>query len=272
MPELPEVESIRLTIAPKLTGRTILSGKVHHPKLVQNISTVEFLREIQGKEIVGLDRRGKYLLLRLAGEMTLSIHLRMTGQLTVAPGGEPPADATYLQLVLDNGTELRFRDQRKFGRVALFPSAAIPANLARLGPEPLDDSFTVAVFEKQLARRKLAVKKALLDQSIIAGVGNIYADEALFVAGIHPARSLDTLTEAELVKLHGAIRQVLAEGIEYRGTTKRDYRDGEGNPGGYQDRLRVYGRKGQPCPICQAPIAKMIFGGRGTHFCPLCQS
>ena len=272
MPELPEVESIRLTIAPKLNGRTIRSGAIHHAKLVQNTTSEELLRQIAGKTVNGLERRGKYLLIKLTGDLTLSIHLRMTGQLTVAPGVEPLADATYLQLLLDDGSELRFRDQRKFGRIALFPSGQVPANLAHLGPEPLAGDFTVAVLSEQLGRRKFAIKKALLDQSIIAGVGNIYADEALFVAGIHPARPSDSLTEAELVKLHAAIRQVLAEGIEYRGTTKRDYRDGEGNPGGYQDRLRVYGRKGLPCPVCQAPIAKMTFGGRGTHFCPLCQA
>ncbi len=272
MPELPEVETIRLTLAPKLIGRTIQAGTVSHAKLVQNMPETQLLTELRGKEITDLKRRGKYLLIKFTDGWTLTIHLRMTGQLIVVPVTEPVADATYFRLSFDNQTELRFRDQRKFGRVALFPQGQLSSGIENLGPEPLDPQFTIAVLTKQLSGRKLAIKKALLDQTVIAGIGNIYADEALFVSGIHPARLVESFTDPELAALFAAIQQVLREGIEYRGTTKRDYRTGDGATGEYQNQLRVYGRKGLPCPKCGAPVLKMIFAGRGTHFCPLCQS
>jgi formamidopyrimidine-DNA glycosylase len=271
MPELPEVETIRLSVEPKLTGRTIREVIVKHPGMLEGRSTADFIRGIKGKTIGQVERRGKYLLVRLDGDLVLALHLRMTGQLTVEPAERPTAAATYLVIKLDNQTELRFRDQRKFGKAFTFTAGAVPPSLSKLGPEPLAAEFTVAVLTKRLARHKLAVKKALLNQEIIAGIGNIYADEGLFVAGIHPARLTDSLTKSEIEQLYHAIRQVLNEGIKYRGTSIRDYLDGEGKPGSYQDHLRVYGRKGQPCPVCGAPIAKMILGGRGTHFCPLCQ-
>lgn len=271
MPELPEVETIRLSLEEKLTGRTIKGVEVRYPRMVQLQTVAELQRNIIGKTIHHLQRRGKYLLMRLSEDLVLAIHLRMTGQLTVQPADHPVADATYFLLRLDNDTELRFRDQRKFGKVFVFAANQLPPALAKMGPEPLADEFTSELLRKRFAGHKLAVKKALLNQEIIAGIGNIYADEALFVAGIHPARPVDSLTAAESERLHQAIRQVLQEGIANRGTTKRDYLDGEGNPGSYQNMLRVYGRKGLPCPQCGAPVAKMNFGGRGTHFCPLCQ-
>jgi formamidopyrimidine-DNA glycosylase len=271
MPELPEVETIRLTVEAKLTGRTIREVIVNYPGMLEGRPPADFIREIKDKIIERVDRRGKYLLLRLSGELVLALHLRMTGQLTVAAAEQPVANATYLIIKLDNQTELRFRDQRKFGRAFVFAAGAVPQSLSKLGPEPLAAEFTVAVLTKRLAGHKLAVKKALLNQEIVAGIGNIYADEGLFVAGIHPARLADSLTRSELEQLYQAIRQVLSEGIKYRGTSVRDYLDGEGIPGSNQDHLRVYGRKGQPCPVCGAPIAKMNLGGRGTHFCPLCQ-
>jgi formamidopyrimidine-DNA glycosylase len=174
-------------------------------------------------------------------------------------------------LQLDNHQELRFRDQRKFGRVWLFSTGEIPSFLAKLGPEPLEDEFTVSSLKEHLGERQLAIKKALLNQELIAGLGNIYTDEALFIAGIHPARPVKSLSDSDWIKLHQAIRRVLQEGIDHRGTTKRDYRDAEGHPGSYQNQLKVYGRKGEPCVRCQTPIVKMNFGGRGTHFCPMCQ-
>jgi formamidopyrimidine-DNA glycosylase len=271
MPELPEVETIRLSLEAKLTGRTIREVVVTNPGMLEGRSVAEFNREITGKTIKRVERRGKYLLLQLNGGLVLALHLRMTGQLTVEPLEQPVANATYLRLKLDNQFELRFRDQRKFGKAFVFAAAAVPQSLGKLGPEPLTSEFTVAVLSRQLAGHKLAIKKALLNQELVAGIGNIYADEGLFVAGIHPARLTDSLTPAEVTRLYQAIRQVLSEGIQYRGTSMRDYLDGEGKPGSYQEHLRVYGRKGQPCPICGAPIAKMNLGGRGTHFCPLCQ-
>lgn len=271
MPELPEVETIRLTLKPKLIGKTIVAGAVLWPKLIQNQGVNDFLSGICLKKIVDLRRRGKYLLIDLSEDLVLAIHLRMTGQLMVESADNPLAKATYVQITLDDGNELRFRDQRKFGRVTLFNVNTPPVALEKLGPEPLADEFTVKILKEQLKRRKVAVKKGLLDQEIIAGIGNIYADEALFLAGIHPARLIPSLTPEEIDKLYHAIRQVLSESLKNRGTTKRDYRDGDGNPGSNQEMLKVYDRKGLPCLQCQNMIVKMNFGGRGTHFCPICQ-
>lgn len=272
MPELPEVETIRLTLKPKLIGKSFINGMVLLPKLIQEITVEQFLSRVLEKKILEINRRGKYLLLRLSGELTIAFHLRMTGQLIVEKYEAPLAKATYLRLKLDDGNELRYLDQRKFGKVFLYNSGDLPRFIGKLGPEPLAPEFTLTAFKKQLAQRKLAIKKALLDQEVLVGLGNIYTDEALFLSGIHPARLIDSLSKKELEKLFHAIKQVLTEGISYRGTTTRDYRDGEGKQGSYQERLRVYGRKGLPCPNCQAPIVRMNFGGRGTHFCPLCQS
>jgi formamidopyrimidine-DNA glycosylase (fpg) len=271
MPELPEVETIRLTLLPKLVGRTIVKAQVHLAKLVQNQTIDAFSAQIYQQKINVLDRRGKYLLFNFEGGLVLAIHLRMTGQLIVEPAGTPPAKATYMQLTLDDGNELRFRDQRKFGRVMLFNAKNPPAALEKLGPEPLSADFTIQCLKTQLLRRRTAIKKALLDQEIIAGIGNIYADEALFLAGIHPARLVASLSQEEIEKLYQAIRQVLSEGIQNRGTTKRDYRDGNGHAGANQEQLRVYDRKGLACIQCGNMIVKMNFGGRGTHFCPICQ-
>jgi formamidopyrimidine-DNA glycosylase len=275
MPELPEVETIRLTLEPKLIGRIIVGGQVLLPKLIQNQTVDEFLSGIQGKKIIKLDRRGKYLLFYLEGkekaDRVLTIHLRMTGQLRVELQGDPIEKATYLQLQLNDGKELRYRDQRKFGRVMLFQSTHPPKALEKLGPEPLSEEFTIQVLKKLLGKRQIAIKKALLNQEIIAGIGNIYADESLFLAGIHPARPVSSLKDQEITKLFGAIRTVLSEAIENHGTTKRDYRDGDGNSGSNQEYLRVYDRKGLPCYNCGNMILKMNFGGRGTHFCPICQ-
>jgi formamidopyrimidine-DNA glycosylase len=271
MPELPEVETICLTLKPKLIGKTIVAGEVLWPKLIQNQSVADFLTGIRQKKIIDLRRRGKYLLFYLSGDLVIAIHLRMTGQLIVEPANNPTAKATYVQLTLDDSNELRFRDQRKFGRVILFNAKNPPIALEKLGPEPLSAEFTVQLLKRQLSHRKVAIKKALLDQEIIAGIGNIYADEALFLAGIHPARLIASLTAEELDKLYHAIRRVLSEGIKNRGTTKRDYLDGDGNPGSNQEHLRVYDRKGLACLQCQNMIVKMNLAGRGTHFCPICQ-
>ena len=271
MPELPEVETIRLTILPKLKGRRIISGEVLHEKMVLGISGREFLERVSGQLITGLERRGKYLLIELATELIIGLHLRMTGQLSVEKSNIPLAKSIYFRLLLDNGTELRFRDQRKFGKVFLYTRGNPPLALEKIGPEPLSPEFTVSVLKKRFGHRSLAVKKALLNQEIVAGIGNIYADEALFAAGIHPARQVNSLTEAEIDDLYHAIQKVLSEGIQFRGTTFRDYRDGEGRAGSYQNKLQVYGQKGKTCPNCGGLIVKMNFGGRGTHFCPLCQ-
>ena len=271
MPELPEVETIRLTLEPKLLRRRITGGEVLLPKLIMDNSPAEFLRQVSGQTVMAVERRGKYLLIKLAGEMVVAIHLRMTGRLTVCPVSEPLEKATYLRLGLDDGHELRFSDQRKFGRVMVFPEDSVPSGIRKLGPEPLNQEFSPEILKSRLGKRELAIKKALLNQDIIAGLGNIYTDEALFLAGIHPVRPSNSLTSNELKSLFKAIQHVLSEGIEHHGTTRQHFCDGEGKPGSHQEYLRVYGRKGQPCFQCGNLIVKMNFGGRGTHFCPVCQ-
>lgn len=270
MPELPEVETIRRSLEPLLTGRTVIGITAHLPKMI-NVTVPELVGAVTGRTIDQVKRRGKYLVLDLSNHQVLAFHLRMTGQLTVEPETNEARKATYFIVKLDNRTELRFNDTRKFGKVILYPDDNPPMGLRKLGPEPLSPDFTPGLLRKRFAKRELAVKKALLNQEIVAGIGNIYADEALFLAGIHPARPVKSLSDSEINKLTQAIRQVLQEGIEHRGTTKRDYLDGQGHPGSHQDYLRVYGRKGMPCLNCGTPIAKMNFGGRGTHFCPMCQ-
>lgn len=271
MPELPEVETIRRTLEPKLIGRTIGDGAAYHPKLIQGQSQHEFFDQIRGRKILRLTRRGKYLLIHLSGDLLIGVHLRMTGQLTVVPQDIPAAPATYLRLQLDNDLELRFCDQRKFGRFFSCSEESLPRGLTKLGPEPLSPDFSQEVLKRRLSRRHLAIKKALLNQEILAGLGNIYADEALFVAGIHPERPAKSLNDPELDKLFHAIRRVLQEGIENHGTTKRNYRDGDGHPGSNQEHLQVYDREGQTCLKCGTTIVKTFVGGRGTHFCPKCQ-
>lgn len=272
MPELPEVETIRRSLAPKLIGGKIKQAKVLLASMVQQPTVEELVAKVVGKTIIAVERRGKYFLLRLSDGLSLAIHLRMTGQLLVQDISEPSAKATYFMLALEDGHELRFSDLRKFGKVMLFKTDKPPLSLSKLGPEPLAADYTPVQLEQALSKRQVAIKKALLNQELVAGIGNIYADEALFVAGIHPNRPACQLTSAELNGLYQAIRQVLSESIEHRGTTKRDYRDGEGNMGDHQNYLRVYGRAGLPCPKCQRPIVKITLGGRGTHFCSKCQS
>jgi formamidopyrimidine-DNA glycosylase len=271
LPELPEVETIRLTLEPRLLKRRITGGEVMLPKLIVDVSPDSFLQKVTGQTVMAMERRGKYLILKLTGKWTVAIHLRMTGRLTVCPVSEPLEKAAYLRLTLDDGHELRFSDQRKFGRVLLFPEGSLPLGISKLGPEPLEQHFSVEILAHRLGKRELAIKKALLNQDIIAGLGNIYTDEALFLAGIHPARPSNSLTPKELELLFKAIQQVLSEGIAHHGTTKQHFCDGEGKPGSHQEYLRVYGRKGEPCLQCGSLIVKMNFGGRGTHFCPICQ-
>lgn len=271
MPELPEVETIRRSLEPKLLGREIIGVRALVPGMLQNTTLAELKSQIVGCRIIAIERRGKYLLLRLDRGLTLAVHLRMTGQLLVKSVEIPAVSSTYFFLDLDNQCEFRFADVRKFGKIILYPTAQIPLCLNKLGPEPLSDDFTAANFIEIMQNRKVAVKKALLNQELIAGIGNIYADEALFLAQIHPLTLVSNLTSAELKNLHKAIRQVLNEGIEHRGTSVRDYRDGEGARGTHQQYLRVYGRRGEPCKKCQTSLEKITVGGRGTHFCPKCQ-
>lgn len=295
MPELPEVETVRRTLAPVLAGRRVARVRVLSPHCLGHPrDPAVFTRLLAGRRFEHFGRRGKYLILGLDGGLALVVHLRMTGRLWFRPAGVPPRPAgapgtpappaaderhTHAVIELEGGGELRFWDQRKFGRLYAVPDPAgedggqgpLPPGFGRLGIDPLSEDFTPDALARLLAGRRSGVKAALLDQSLVAGLGNIYADEALFLAGIHPARPAGQLTPEALARLAAAIRQVLGEALAAGGTTFSDYRDGLARRGTYGERLRVYKREGQPCPRCGAPIEKARMGGRTARFCPRCQ-
>jgi formamidopyrimidine-DNA glycosylase len=270
MPELPEVETIRRTLSPKLTGKYITGVNVVLPKAIRRVSPVTLTAELTGEEILVVDRRGKYLLLRLSGHKALVFHLRMTGRLLVRDPNDPLAKHTTLILDLNDGLQLRFEDTRKFGTVDLLLDGA-PHAMGLLGPEPLDPKWRTDQLIEAAGKKRTSIKAAILNQQVVAGLGNIYADEALFRARIHPERAANSLAEDEWNRLYQSIRDVLTEGIKYRGTTRRDYVDAEGKTGEFQNRLNVYGRKGLPCLVCGNLVIHKRVAGRGTHFCHHCQ-
>ncbi len=271
MPELPEVETTAADLRPHLLGARFTGAHVLWARTVAFPDPETLAQELVGQEVVGVGRRGKFVLIHLASGATLVVHLRMTGRLRVEPAGSEAANDRHVRawFELADSRMLVFTDQRKFGRVWLVPD--VTALLARLGPEPLTEAFDVDALAAKLKRRKAAIKGVLLDQHLIAGVGNIYANEALFMAGIHPARPADSLTEDELFRLVAAIRQVLREAIGARGTTLRDYRPPFGEQGEYQFVLRVHDRAGEPCRVCGTPVEYAHIAQRGTYWCGRCQ-
>ncbi|HHV63815.1 MAG TPA: bifunctional DNA-formamidopyrimidine glycosylase/DNA-(apurinic or apyrimidinic site) lyase [Peptococcaceae bacterium] len=272
MPELPEVESIRLTLAKNTLGKKILDAEVFWPPAAVSLPGMEFGELVKDRTIDFINRRGKYLLINLSGDITLIVHFRMTGRLIYYLGKQPVDKHTHVVLHLDEG-ELHYSDIRKFGRMQLVPTkkASEISFLAKLGPEPLDEAFAFDKLGQQLAGKKCTIKAALLDQRVIAGLGNIYADEALFRAGIYPGRKTDSLKVSEIILLCNSIQDVLNEGIKAKGTSFRDYRDAEGNKGMFQEKLMVYGRAGQECKGCGGILAKEKIAGRTTVYCPNCQ-
>ena len=288
MPELPEVETYVREIQPTLRGRAVTGAQIHWPRTIAAPSAEDFRREVVGERFAEFGRRGKYMLLGLKSGRTLIVHLRMTGELRVHPaqgdvtGGDVTGGKvdvverdkhTHVILTLDDERELRYRDVRKFGRMWLVDEVA--SALPKLGPEPLSAAFTAAAFGEALGRRKAAVKALLLDQSLVAGVGNIYADEALFRARLHPLRAGSSLTPTEVVALREAVRHVLRRGIELRGSSlgnsTLNYAPPNGVAGGYQREHQVFRRTGEPCPRCGTPIERITVAQRSTHFCPACQ-
>jgi formamidopyrimidine-DNA glycosylase len=272
MPELPEVETIVRDLQSRLVGRVIQSVAVVLPKVVAAPAASQFCRLLQGREITHLRRRGKYILMDLAGDWTLVFHLRLTGQLVYSATAEPFPKHTHLVFYLDQGV-LRFTDLRQFGRVRLVPSREIDQvpGLRELGVEPLSPEFNEKEFCRRLKASRRMIKPLLLDQAFLAGLGNIYTDEALHRAGIHPERPAATLKAQEARALYRSIREVLREGIDFRGTSVQHYLDGAGQPGRFQEILRVYRRQGLPCPACGTAVARIRCGGRGTYYCPSCQ-
>ena len=272
MPELPEVETVRRTLRPRVVGRRIRWVEVLTPRQIYHPDPDTFASELEGAVFEDIERRGKYLLFHL-GPLLLVAHLRMSGHLFVCRPDEPRERHLHVVFHLDDGQELRYADQRKFGGFHLLgpDRQGMPTGLAKLGPEPLSPSFTPEALAAALAGRRTSIKAALLNQELVAGLGNIYADEALFCARIHPARQAASLTPDEVARLHGCIRRVLTRAIERRGTTFSLYRDGEGYEGDMYDELQVFDRTGEPCPVCGTPIQKVAVAQRGTHFCPRCQ-
>ncbi|MDD2421606.1 MAG: bifunctional DNA-formamidopyrimidine glycosylase/DNA-(apurinic or apyrimidinic site) lyase [Heliobacteriaceae bacterium] len=274
MPELPEVETVRRTLAKHIVGRTICGVEIHLPKIVAAPFDGDFVQTVVGRRIIGLRRRGKYLLATLSGDRTLVVHLRMTGQWVACTLESPVIPHTHVVFCLDDGKQVRFADLRQFGRLVVIPSDLVPTfgGLASLGPEPLAADFTEQDFAGCLQGKKTKLKPLLLDQKFLAGLGNIYANEALARAGLHPDRPANELTASEKTALYQGIRTVLLDGIAAGGTSLRDYVDGEGRQGKFQAKLQVHGREGKPCQACGTPIVRVKRGGRSTYFCPRCQT
>lgn len=270
MPELPEVETIRRGLisgsdgVPSLVHQRITSVDLFWPKTVASPDPLQFIQGLQQREIVSLSRRGKFLLINL-DHGTLIFHLRMSGDLRMQPAGEPTQKHDRLQLNFNSGWKLVFNDTRKFGRAWLTEDPQ--KVLSGIGPEPLDPDLTPDKFDAMLQVRSRQIKPLLMDQRFIAGLGNIYTDEALFSAGIHPLRRSDTLTQPEAERLLAAIREVLQQGILAKGASiDWVYRGGD-----FQNHFQVYKRTGSPCPRCGTPIQRIVVGQRSTHFCPVCQ-
>jgi len=263
MPELPEVETIRRDIEPFVKKRAIRAVKVIRARnVLKDISERGIKRALEGKKIERVERRGKYLIFKFKTGDCLIIHLGMTGKIL-----KKPDRFVKVEFKLNNGKSFYFSDIRMFGKVSY--SRTYP--VLKLGPEPLADDFTPARFAEMLRGRGGNVKSLLLNQRFLAGVGNIYALEVLFRAGISPRRKVPSLKPQEISGLYRSIRQVLTEGIDYRGTSVDSYVDSSGKKGGFQFRLKVYGRGGEPCFKCKTPIKRIVMGNRGTYFCPKCQ-
>ncbi|MFA5043499.1 MAG: bifunctional DNA-formamidopyrimidine glycosylase/DNA-(apurinic or apyrimidinic site) lyase [Kiritimatiellia bacterium] len=274
MPELPEVETVVCELrAGGLVGRVIDQARVFWKPLIAPLQPSVFAARLKGRRVQSIRRRAKYIVLALSDGDTLLIHLRMTGQLSLAHARAPRDRHQHIVLRLDDGRELRYRDTRKFGRWRL--TRAPEAILGRLGPEPLSEHFDLKEFVGRLCARRRQLKPLLLDQTFIAGIGNIYADEALWTARLHPGRVAATLSAAEARRLHGAIRHVLRRGIRNRGTTLGDGQSNFKRPGGKRGRnqegLNVFRRTGRPCLRCGQPIRRIVIGQRATHLCSHCQ-
>ncbi|MDR2007080.1 MAG: bifunctional DNA-formamidopyrimidine glycosylase/DNA-(apurinic or apyrimidinic site) lyase [Acidaminococcales bacterium] len=271
MPELPEVENIRRTLRPHLLGRGIADVQIYLDRIIKWPSAKDFSAGIAGGVINDVSRRGKYLLVSLASQKLLVAHMRLTGALIASGPGDAPPYAR-VRFSLSDGNCLWYTDVRTLGALYLLGAGEnVIKGLRELGPEPIDGQLTAACFAQIMKKRSAAVKGVLLDQSAIAGVGNIYADEALALAGVMPSRKASDLSPEEAERLREALIGVIGQGIANRGTSFRDYKDGDGKKGDNQNYLLVYGRRGQPCLKCGAPLAYARVAGRGTTYCPRCQ-
>lgn len=271
MPELPEVETTRRGVEPHVVGKTIREVIIRHRGLRLPVS--ETLDQIAGDRVTGVRRRAKYLIFDLKKGGSLLVHLGMSGSLRLADPGSAFKKHDHVALTLSSGKQLRFHDPRRFG-IFLHLSDGDPLAhplLKGLGPEPLDDEFKVDSLAKPFAKRSIPIKVAIMDPKVVVGVGNIYASEALFRAGIRPATEASKVSKPRLTKLTESIKQVLRDSIEQGGTTLRDFLNSDGEPGYFRQRLMVYERKGEPCRVCGTKIEHAVMGQRSTYWCPKCQ-
>jgi formamidopyrimidine-DNA glycosylase len=273
VPELPEVETVRRRLAPLLEGRRFVDVEITDARLTRPLDPVEVARELAGERVSLVDRRGKYLIVRFESGRALLIHLRMTGSV-LHGANEPLPDDPHRRAVvrLDDGSDVIYRDVRRFGTWLLLEPSEVDTYVdARVGREPLAATYKAKHLADELAGRRAPVKAAILDQRTVAGVGNIYADEALWRAQIHPLTPAAQLGSVEVQALHRGIRQALQAGLRRQGSTLRDYRLPDGSAGSAQQEFKVYGRGGEPCDRCGTPIDKIRVAGRGTWYCPSCQ-
>jgi formamidopyrimidine-DNA glycosylase len=271
MPELPEVETVVRGLRAPLTGRTIIGVEVRWSGSIGAPDSDAFVQQLTGKRVTDIDRRGKWVVMKLSGRHTLLAHLRMTGQLVLEPAECPDDKYARVLLYLDNGQRLRFSDMRKFGRLIL--TEDVGEVLGDLGPEPLAEDFTAEQFKQMLAQRHGRVKSLLLNQRFLAGLGNIYVNEVLWRAGIHPLRSANSLSSAEMEALYRATRSVLRAAIVEGGTTLENgnFRQVDGSSGDFATQLEVYGRESEPCLRCGTSVERIKVGQRSAFFCPCCQ-
>jgi formamidopyrimidine-DNA glycosylase len=273
VPELPEIEVLRRSLEPHLVGDRIERVEVRDPRLREPVRTKDLARRVSGQTVERLGRRSKYLLIELSGGSTLAVHLGMSGRLTLAPAAAEPEPHEHVVFSLRSGQKLRFRDPRRFGLVLAVPSdrLAEDPHFAGLGVEPLAPGFSGEVLRRAAAGRRGPVKAFLMDARVVVGVGNIYASESLFRAGIHPLRSVARLSAARWERLAEAVVEILGQAITQGGTTLNDFADGEGRSGYFQVSLSAYDREGQPCGRCGTAIRRIVQTGRSTYYCPGCQ-
>ena len=272
MPELPEVETIKESLKQKILFKKIKAVEIFCPKLIQFPDHIEFVKSIKKKKIKGLERRGKYLIIKLTCNSNLVVHLGMTGQLIYSDCPLELDKHSHLLFHFEDASQLQYRDVRKFGCLWLVKDGWLRfvSGLSQLGPEPLSEQFTLEYFQKLLDKKSI-IKYLLLSQKNLAGLGNIYVDEILFRAGICPERFAVNLTPQEGEKLYHSIRLVLEEAVLARGSSVVNYIDGEGKKGSFQNNLKVYRRAGELCFTCETPIKRIVLAGRGTYYCPKCQ-
>jgi formamidopyrimidine-DNA glycosylase len=274
LPELPEVETIKSGLNKQIKGLRITNVKVKLPKIIKNSSVQEFTNLVTGKVVEEIRRRAKYLIITISSNLSIIIHLKLTGQLIYCDTNTPLDKYTHVVFFFDNKHELRYNDMRQFGSIMVAPDSQLPelSALGELGPEPLAEDFTLSRFNALLQKRKQAkIKPLLMNQNFIAGIGNLYADEILFYAKIHPLQKVSNLTATQIAKIYQGIREILTDAIKHRGTSVDSYVDAEGKKGGHVPYLQAYRREGQPCYRCTTPIQRIKIGNRSAYFCPKCQ-